>query len=233
MNLKENIVTELRNAIVSGEYKSGDHLTETALSLRFGASRTPIREALNRMEKEGFIKITPGKGARVVKLSLKDISDIYDMLIVLEGLACKLACNQLTDEQIGKLEQLYLKTMKASGRKNLDLMSELNIQFHWIITEATSNSYLIDVRFKFRNLIDQFGRISYLVPGQIKATLVEHQKIIDAFKRRNPTSAELLTKKHLENGKKRVLKYLSKRQEESNRDNRSRNIRRKTSTRLL
>ena len=233
MNLKENIVTELRNAIVSGEYKPGDHLTETALSLRFGASRTPIREALNRMEKEGFIKIIPGKGARVVKLSLKDISNIYDMLIVLEGLASKLACSQLTDEQIDKLEQIFLKTTRASNRKNLHLMSELNIQFHWIITEATKNSYLIDVRFKFRNIIDQFGRISYLAPGQIKATLVEHQKIIDAFKRRSPTLAELLTKKHLENGKKRVLKYLSEGQEENDRDNRPRNIRRKTSMRLL
>lgn len=224
MTLKESITQELRNAIINGVYKPGEHLTETALSLRFSVSRTPIREALNKLEKEGFIKITPDKGAAVIKLSLKDISDIYDMLIALEGLSSNLACCQLTDEQISKLEQIHFMMMKAFSRKNLDLIFELNIQFHWMITEATNNPYLFDVESNFRSLINQFGRFSYLAPGQPEATLAEHRKIVDAFRRRNPALAELLTRKHLEEAKKRILKYLSEKQEEGDGDNRPRVI---------
>ena len=74
MNLKEQIATGLRNAILQGEYGPGEHLTEQALCKRFQVSRTPIREALHQLEKEGFVRITPAAGARVVKLSLKETS---------------------------------------------------------------------------------------------------------------------------------------------------------------
>lgn len=213
MTIKQNILRDLRNAIASGEYKPGERLTEVSLSRRFKVSRTPVREALNQLEKEGFIKITPDIGAKVVKLSLRDISDIYDMLIALEGLASRLAANQLTNEQINKLEEYHMMMVRAAGEENLDLVFELNIQFHWLITEAANNSYLMDVRTNLRKLVDRFANISHLIPGQYEATLTEHRKIIDAFKGRTPALAEFLTKEHLEGAKKRLLNYLREKQE--------------------
>ncbi len=209
MPFKKDIIRELRNAIANEEYEPGEHLTETALSRRFNVSRTPIREALNQLEKEGFVEITPSVGARVVTLSQKNVSDIYDILIVLEGLSSRLAAKKLSDEQIEKLEEYHFLMMKASGQKNVDLVSALNNKFHWLIQEATQNSYLIDLEVNYRRLVNRFTPIFVRIPEQWEATLKEHRQIIDAFKGKNSALAEFVTKEHLEGAKQRLLKYLN------------------------
>lgn len=208
MNLKEKTIVELRNSILKGEFDPGMHLTEALLSERFKVSRTPIREALNQLQKEGFVKITPAAGARVVKLSLKETFDIYDILIVLEGAASRLACPLIRDDQLDKLEEYQILFEKALKEKNDDLLFDLNIQFHWLITEATKNSYLIEMRINFRRLVDRIARVFPQVPGQCEETIVWHRKIIDALKARNPALAEFVMREHLGNAKKRLAEYL-------------------------
>jgi len=208
MNLKENIVTSLRNAILQGEYPPGEHLTELALCRRFQVSRTPIREALHQLEKEGFLRITPAAGARVVKLSLKEIFDIYDILIILEGAACRLAASQMTESRINKLEEYNLVFEKAMLEENVDLLFDLNASFHWLITEATKNAYLIDMRMNFRRLVDRIARIFPHVPGQCEETLTWHSKIIHALKESNSALGEFVMREHLENAKKNLYGYL-------------------------
>jgi DNA-binding GntR family transcriptional regulator len=208
MNLKEKIVTSLRNAILQGEYHPGEHLAELALCKRFRVSRTPIREALHQLEKEGFLKITPAAGARVVRLSLKETLDIYDILIILEGASCRLATPQIDVSQINKLEEYNLLFEKAMDEMNVDLLFDLNAAFHWLITEATKNAYLVDMRVKFRRLVDRIGRIFPYVPGQCDETLTWHRKIIQALQARNPALAEFVMREHLENAKKNLFGYL-------------------------
>jgi len=213
MSSKKDIVRELRNSIIKGEYKPGKRLTEISLSRRFNVSRTPIREALSWLQKEGFIEIIPAIGARVVKLSLKNVSDVYDILITLEGLASRLAANNLTNEQIDKLEEYHLMMMNALSKKNFDLTSELNIRFHRLIREATNNSYLVDLRINLRYLVDWFNSVFVFIHTQWEETLKEHRLIIDAFKTRNPALAEFVTREHFEGAKKRFLEYFGKDQQ--------------------
>lgn len=212
MNLKEKIILNLRDAIIKGEYTRGEHLVETTLCRQYEVSRTPVREALNHLEKEGFVKITPDAGARVVDLSLKEIIDIYNILIILEGAAGRLACHQVDEEQIHKLEEYNFLFEKAMTGKNPDLLFHLNLQFHWLITEATKNTHLIDIRTNFRRLVDYISRIFPLIPGQCEATLSEHRQIIDALKARNPALVEFVIREHLEAAKKHLLDYLQERQ---------------------
>jgi DNA-binding GntR family transcriptional regulator len=212
MNLKEKIVTSLRNAILQGEYPPGEHLTELSLCNRFQVSRTPIREALQRLEKEGFVRITPAAGARVVKLSLKETFDIYDLLIILEGAACRLAASQISESQIRKLEEYDFLFEKAMVEENVELLFDLNARFHWLITEATKNSYLIDMRMNFRRLVDRIARIFPYVPGQCEETLTWHRKIISALKGRNPALGEFVMREHLENAKKNLFGHLQGRE---------------------
>ncbi len=212
MNLKEKTKAELRNSILKGEFGPGEHLTEALLSARFKVSRTPIREALNQLEKEGFVKITPAAGARVVDLSLKETFDIYDILIVLEGAASRLACPLIRTEQIHKLEEYQLLFEEALREKNAELLFDLNTQFHWLITEATKNSYLIEMRTNFRGLVDRIARIFPHVPGQCEETLLWHSKIIDALKARNPALAEFIMREHLGNAKKNLADHLQARE---------------------
>lgn len=214
MNLKEKTITELRNSILKGEFVPGERLTEALLSARFKVSRTPIREALNQLEQEGFVKITPAAGARVVKLSLKETLDIYDILIVLEGAAIRLACPVIDEERLNRLEEYQLLFEKALKERNEDLLFDLNTQFHWLITEATKNSYLIQMRTNFRRLVDRIARIFPHVPGQCDETLLWHRKIIDALKARNPSLAEFVMREHLGNAKKNLAEYLEEREKQ-------------------
>ncbi len=214
MSLKEKIIRDLREAIVHREYRPGEHITEATLCERFKVSRTPIREALNQLEKEGFIHITPSAGAKVVKLSLKETLDIYDILIILEGAASRLACSNITDDQIKKLEEYNYLFEKASDQKNSQLLFELNVHFHWMITEATRNPYLIEMRSNFRLLVDRIGRIFPTIPGQCQASLVEHKHIIDGLKSKNPAMTEFIMREHLENAKRNLVEYQKNTREE-------------------
>lgn len=217
MNLKERTIANLRNALLEGEFRPGEHLTEADLCARFQVSRTPVREALNQLEKEGFVKITPAAGARVVNLSMKDVLDLYDILIVLEGAASRLACPLIREEQLNKLEEYNLLFEKALMEKNGDLLFDLNTQFHWLITEATKNSYLIQMRTNFRRLVDRIARIFPHVPGQCDETILWHRKIIDALKARNPALAEFVMREHLGNAKKNLAEYLEEREKQIHR----------------
>jgi len=214
VNLKERTIANLRNALLEGEFRPGEHLTEADLCARFQVSRTPVREALNQIEKEGFVKITPAAGARVVNLSMKDVLDLYDILIVLEGAASRLACPLIREEQLNKLEEYNLLFEKALMEKNGDLLFDLNTQFHWLITEATKNSYLIEMRTTFRRLVDRIARLFPFIPGQGEDTLVWHRKIIGALKARNPALAEFVMREHLGNAKKNLAEFLREREKE-------------------
>lgn len=214
MNLKERIIRELRTAIVRGDFKPGQHLIEAALCKRFEVSRTPVREALNQLEREGFVKIIPAAGARVVSLSIDEIMNVYDLLIILEGAASRLACPYITEDQVRKLEEYVLLFEKAIPNRNEDLLFQINAQFHWLITEATRNAFLIDHRMNFRRLVDHISRIFPRIPGQLEATLLEHRQIIEALRGRNPALAEFVMREHLERAKNNLYEYLHKKYRE-------------------
>ncbi len=173
-------------------------------------SRTPVREALNQLEREGFVKITPAAGARVVALSVDEIMNVYDLLIILEGASSRLACPNIPEGQIRKLEEYGLLFEEAMPKRNEDLLFQINAQFHWLITEATRNDYLIDLRMNFRRLVDHISRIFPRIPGQCEATLSEHRQIVEALRGRNPALAEFVMREHLEGAKNHLYEYLQK-----------------------
>jgi len=213
--IRKKIILELREAIIKGEYPPGTHLVENDLCACFKASRTPVREALAQLEKEGFICMIPGSGAHVAKLSIENVSNIYDILIVLEGAASRLACNRISEEQLGKLEEYNFHFEKSLKDHNADLLFELNDRFHWLITSETCNTYLMDMRSNFRALVNRISRIFLHVPGQMEATIAEHSQIIAALKARNPALAEFVMREHLEHAKKQLLTYLCDRKTEN------------------
>jgi DNA-binding GntR family transcriptional regulator len=215
--LKEIVIRNLRNDIVKGKYRPGEHLGEVSLCRRFNLSRTPIREALRELVKDGLVVIIPNAGARVVKLSKEDVSHIYDMLITIEGAACRLGCPLIKAEQISKLEEYQFLIEGAAGQKNYDLVFNINQQFHRLIVESTRNPYLIQIWQNLFHMVIPFGRftLSPMVPGQLKATVEEHPEIIEAIKKRNPPAAEFFAKKHMESARKFMFEYLEKYQSDS------------------
>jgi DNA-binding GntR family transcriptional regulator len=214
MRLKEVVARELRNAIIKGKHRPGERLVENDLCAHFRVSRTPIREALDQLDREGFLKITPGAGAKVVEFSQKDTLDLYDLLITLEGAAARLACPHISDEQIAKLEEYDFLFQEAAKGGDDELLFQLNHRFHWLITEATDNRHLIEMRLNFRQLIDKISRTFPWIPQQTNVTLEEHERIVDALKTRNPARAEFTMREHLEGAKHKLKEYLDREQRE-------------------
>jgi DNA-binding GntR family transcriptional regulator len=210
---KLSIIRELRTEIASGKLRPGLRLTETALSSRFGVSRTPVREALKQLEREGLVRISPNQGAWITELSTKDVEDIYDVLISLEATAARLACPKLGDKEMQDLEEYQFQIERAVSSNNQELLVELNTAFHRLIIENTTNPYFVEIRNNFSNLIHRYWQFIAFVPEFAKANIDDHPRIIRAFTLKNPPLAEFLMREHLEKAKSNMLRYIGELQQ--------------------
>ena len=195
--LRDIVFQTLRNAIITGELQPGERLMETQLAEKLGVSRTPIREAIRKLELEGLVIMVPRKGAQVAQFTEKDIQDVLEVRAALEALAAKLACKRMDDRAFLKLQLAIAEYTYAAYNKDLETMIEKDVEFHDIICNATQNDKLIQM---FNNLKEQVNRyrITYLKNVEDSATVeAEHIEILEALKNKNEEVASLLASKHI------------------------------------
>lgn len=207
--LREKIVETIRGAIVNGQIPAGTRVAEPELADRFGISRTPIREAFRQLESEGFITVIPRKGAVVASLSAKDISDFYDLKMVLEGYAARCATKELTEKDMVKMEAVNRQMEAAAEKKDLRKVLALHNEFHEIFLKACGNEKLYAI---VQNMVMQFQRFRLILAmrGKIEGSIRQHREIIEAFRNRNAGLAESLVIKNALYGKKVLLRELAK-----------------------
>ena len=206
MALKDQVIRDLRNDITLGKLIPGEHITEKSICLRFGVTRTPARDALKQLEKEGLVAIYPNIGARVADFSPKSISDLYDILSFLDGTAARLACSQVNEQEITKLKECQFMIEKAARERNIDLLFVLNKQFHMLIIEFTTNNYLIEVAKNLNALASRLALFVTYIPHFLKAVVEEHPRIVEAIISKNSGLAEYLAREHMETAKKIAMK---------------------------
>jgi DNA-binding GntR family transcriptional regulator len=199
------VAEAIKEAIATSQLKHGQRLIESQLCGMFGVKRNRIREALRKLEHEGFVKITPNVGAAVAEFSRGEIEHIYDLLSVLDGLAVRLATPFITAEQIEKLEKLA-KRMETTDKS--PAFTELNGELHALFYSFSGNNRLISLSENLRLSIRAFGYQSFLVPGQIPTSREEHGRIVQAMKENEPVQAEQLIRKHVIDAKNRLIKWL-------------------------
>jgi DNA-binding GntR family transcriptional regulator len=204
---RQKIVEELKAGIASGTFKPGQRLVELHLSKVFGATRSKIREALRKLEQDGFVKIIPNVGARVAEFSQKDIEHIYDLMSVLEGLAVRVITPFITDEQLKRIEVLVNKVEAAHKATQF---YELNNQLHSLLITLTENDHLIRLVDNFMLRIRCLNLQCLFSPGQMVASVKEHRKIFEAIKEGKAVKAEQLMRNHLLCAKNRLIKYINK-----------------------
>ena len=209
MTLREKIVETVRSAIVNGQIPAGTRVAEPELADRFGISRTPIREAFRQLESEGFITVVPRKGAVVASISEKDISDFYDLKMVLEGYAARLAAKTLTEKDLARMETLNRQIEAAAAKKDLRKVMLLHNDFHDVFLVACGNERLHSI---VQNLVMQFQRFRLILamPGKIEGSIRQHRDIIEAFRKGDPDLAEELVRKNALYGKNLLLRELAK-----------------------
>ena len=143
--LREVIFTTLREAIIMGELKPGERLMEVQLAEKMGVSRTPVREAIRKLELEGFVEMIPRKGAHVAKLTAKDIMDVLEVRASLDALAASLAAERITEDELKELKHIKTQLENYVQKDNLQNIVKKDIEFHDVIYHASKNDKLIQI----------------------------------------------------------------------------------------
>jgi len=208
--LKEQIVEFVKEAIATGRMRPGEKICETRLAEDLGISRTPLREAIQTLEAEGFLKLVPRKGAVVSEYSKKDIQDIYEIKAALEGLAARLATENQSSSDLDKMVDInaQLKAMTLSGEKSVSRFFKLHNQFHDIFLKAAGNERLYQLNCHLMEPLKRFRLTSIAIPGRFEESVKTHDEIINLFKEKDAKKAEELVIKNVLDGGKALLAKL-------------------------
>ena len=211
--LRDVVFNTLRQAILKGELKPGERLMEIQLANKLGVSRTPVREAIRKLELEGLVLMIPRKGAEVAEITRQDMEDVLEVRTALEELAVKDACDHITDAQLSELKKASSEFKKALLEgKDLVTCADADMHFHNVILSATNNRRLIQM---LNNLSEQMYRyrMEYLKDRQSHGILVkEHEEILRALEHRDEEAALQATCSHIERQKKYIIAMLSDRE---------------------
>lgn len=210
--LRDVVFNTLRQAILKGELEPGERLMEIQLADRLGVSRTPIREAIRKLELEGLVLMIPRKGAEVAQISEKSLRDVLEVRRSLEELAIELACQRMDDEQITKLEAAQVAFCSAVEQGDTMHIAELDEHYHDIIYSATCNTKLIQLLSNLREQMYRY-RLEYIKDsGKHQVLIVEHDRILKAVKSRQIAEAKSAIREHIDNQEITVSRNIKERQ---------------------
>lgn len=210
--LRDIVFQTIRKAILNGELEPGERLMETQLGEKLGVSRTPIREAIRKLELEGLVVMVPRKGAQVAQFTIKDIEDVLQVRASLEALAAKLACRHMDERSFLKLQLIITEYEYAAKEDDIEVMIQKDIEFHDTIALASQNDKLIQLYNNMREQVQRY-RIAYLKNTEKSNTVIaEHHEILKALKERNEKVAADLATKHIETQCSSIMRFIKSRQ---------------------
>ena len=199
--MQQIVYETIKDGILKGVYAPGQRLITKDLATELGVSRMPVREALQRLDAAtGLVTLIPRKGAVVNDSSSeKDLVEIYNLRAILEGMSTRLACPNMTEEQINKLESINKEIIHLEGTVNEEYFQELNLGFHSIIWKMADSPRLIGILKLLYDASRGYRYISIKLPGRLDAIVSEHKAIIDALRKKDALLAEKIIKGHYEN----------------------------------
>lgn len=195
----------LRDAIVAGRLRPGERIVEDRVCSELGISRSPLREALRKLEGEGLVSILPRRGAVVTELSDRDGMDLFAVREVLEGLAAGLAAQHITSDELAELEDVCVAMENCIRARDMAAVVELNTQFHQLITKASRNRWIREFMASIRAQMRRVYRSSIEVPSRAPGSLAEHRLILEALMRGDAPRAESLARQHVQRAREAAL----------------------------
>ncbi len=196
-SLHHQLTARLRDMIIDGDLRPGERVPEKALCERFGVSRTPLRETLKVLASEDLLELLPNRGARVVRLTVADVDELFPIMGALEGLAGEFACTHVTDEEIAEVRALHYQMVLHYTRGQLTEYFRLNQQIHECIIEAACNPSLLRL---YRGLAGRVRRARYMAnmsKAQWAQAIEEHEAILAALAARDGTRLAQVLQTHL------------------------------------
>lgn len=206
--LRDVVFKTLRQAILKGELEPGERLMEIQLAERLGVSRTPIREAIRKLELEGLVLMIPRKGAEVARISENNLRDVLEVRRSLEELAIDLACQRMTEEELAKLKETEERFAEAIQAGEVMEIAQTDESYHEIIYDSTRNQKLVQILNNLREQMYRY-RLEYIKDeDKRQILLVEHDHIIKALSLRHVQEAKMAIREHIDNQEITILKNL-------------------------
>ena len=209
-SFKRQAYTALKNAIASMDvYRSRAEirLDERRLAHEFGISRTPVREAMAQLEREGFIRSVPRRGVYVVRKTKREVIELITAWAALESMAARLITRSATDEEIAALRRMFATFEDGTLHAKLDEYSEVNIEFHQAIIRMSGNSMLINLAENLFTHMRMIRRKTIGEKDRADRSIRDHMHIIEALEARDTVRAETLVRDHALGLAEHVAKY--------------------------
>ncbi|MGP4061057.1 GntR family transcriptional regulator [Halobacillus sp. H74] len=204
----DRVFQYIYEGIKSGEYESGQTLTESEIVNKLQVSRTPVREALRRLEKYGLVESKPHRGVKVISMTKQRIEDLYQVREVLEGLGARLIAQKRNESAVKKLNGILTEAEKAVEKNDIHSLSTINSSFHMEIAQASENLYLINILNTLQSHISLVMVTSLSNKDRPPENLKEHRMIVDAMESWDPELAEAVIKSHVRKSYHLALKKM-------------------------
>ena len=206
--LRDVVFQTLRTAILKGDLKPGERLMELQLASKLGVSRTPIREAIRKLEQEGLARTIPRKGAEVAGMTEKDMEDVLQIRCVLEELAARLSCQNITDEEMRELKIAMVAFEEKTREGNVVELAKADVTFHDIIYRAADNPKLLVLLNNLREQMYRY-RTEYMKDDRIHPVLIrEHKEMVKALESRDQELVAREVRQHLKNQEEVMKKII-------------------------
>ena len=197
ISLKDKAYTAIKDAIVSVKLKPGTPLVETQLAEELGISKTPVRAALEELEREGFVTRILFKGTYVTEVTVKDLVEIFQLRAVLEGLAARIATPLFSPRQLDRIAQNLTAAEAALAEGDLALCSELGKSLHDAIIDKADSQRLTLIIRNLDDHVQRFRAISDQISGRLNKSVKEHRQVLDGLRRRDPDAAAQAMRNHM------------------------------------
>ncbi len=206
--LRDVVFNTLRQAILTGELKPGERLMEIHLANKLGVSRTPIREAIRKLELEGLVTMIPRRGAEVAQITEKSMNDVLEVRRAMDALCVELACDRITPEELEQLKEACDAFEAAVKTRDVKKIAQADVALHDIILRATGNQRLIQL---VNNLSEQMYRyrFEYIKDSSQHERLVEeHRVIYQSIVQKDKETASQAAKTHIDNQEKSIIRQI-------------------------
>jgi DNA-binding GntR family transcriptional regulator len=187
----------LETAVLDGHYRPGHRLDPAQLESEFGCSRTPIREALQALERSGLVQIRPKQGTYVTEMSIAEVAERFEVMAELEGMAARLAAGRIERESLAELEQALQECESHSISGDADAYYYANARFHGIVNDSCGNEYLRQQAHALKRVLQPYRRLQLRVPDRMRRSLTEHRAIADAIAAGEAEAAEKAARDHV------------------------------------
>lgn len=208
--LREAVCETLRDAIRRGILEPGERLMEVQLAEELGISRTPVREAIRKLEQEGYVIMMPRRGTYVSDVSVGDVKEIFEIRSALESLAAGLAARRIEPEELATLQDLLAEIEGYIAKNDMEKIVETDIKFHGLLYQVSRNDRLVAIISNLKEQLARFRTLSMSYPGRLQETLEEHSEMVEAIANGDVSAARDAAEHHMERAEKTLLKAMRK-----------------------